>query len=132
MRKKKVQKDGTKHIKGSFSNLLSLANPLIDALEDDGKISLAELFMIAPRLVLIPKLIENVKGSLAEYKNLTAAEAKEVADFIKVEFSIPNEALEDHIETGLDLVVEGYDTVTRSIQWYAKAHKWVDDFKHIA
>lgn len=132
MRKKKVQKDGTKHIKASFSNLLSLANPILGALEDDGKISIAELFTIAPRLIMIPKLVENVKASLAEFKNLTAAEAKEVADFIKVEFSIPNEALEDHIETGLDLVVEGYETVTKSIHWYAKAHKWVDDFKHIA
>lgn len=120
---------GTTHIKASFKNLLFLAEPLISALEDDGKIAITELLAIAPRLITIPKLVEDVKGSLAEFKNLSAAEAKEVADYFKDAFSIPNKELEAHIERGLELVAEGYECVTKTINWYTEAHAWVNDFK---
>lgn len=120
---------GIEKIKASFKGLLSLVNPIIDAIADDGKIAITELFSIAPRLIVIPQLTEDVKASLNEFKNLTAAEAKEVSDYFKKEFDIPNDALEAHIEEGLDLLVEGYETVTSTIKWYGRAHKWVDDFK---
>lgn len=120
---------GIGKIKASFKGLLSLVNPVVNALADDGKIAITELFAIAPRLIIIPRLTEDVKASLNEFKNLTAAEAKEVSDYFKQEFDIPNDALEAHIEEGLDLLVEGYDTVTRTIKWYGRTHQWVEDFK---
>lgn len=120
---------GIEKIKASFKGLLSLINPIVEAIADDGKIAITELFAIAPRLIVIPQLTEDVKASLNEYRDLTAAEAKEVAEYFKQEFDIPNDALEAHIEEGLDLLVEGYETVTSTIKWYRRTHKWVEDFK---
>lgn len=130
---KKVAVVGTRgidNIKACFLDIFAITEPLADILED-GKVHYLEIFVLAPKLIKIPQLVEHAKKSLDEFKDLSAVEAKEISDFFKIHFDIPNEELEDHIEKGINLIANGYDLVIENINFYKEAEAWVNGFKNL-
>lgn len=123
-----MKKHGIENIKSTLKEVLHVAQPIIDALED-GKISLTELFSVAPRLMSIPKIVNSAKASLAELKDLDAEEIREIAIFFEKEFDIPQDDLEGKIEEAIFLLSDSYAVVADGIEVFQRWKSWAENIK---
>ncbi len=125
---KKNDSLGIDAIKNTFSSVLDLTHMLVKVL-DDGKVSIFELPQLAIGASAIPSIVENGKSALAEFKDLSPAESKKIQAFIKNNFVLDNKPLENHIESGIELLSNSYSFVTDGIDLYKDWDHWIKNFK---
>ncbi len=119
---------GVDTIKSVFAGIIGIADQVATIL-DDGKIELIELPQLAIVTTTIPGLVQTVKQALPEFKDLDATEAKEVADYIQLNFDIQNDDLEAVIEQAVHLVAESYDVIFRGIDAYRGWRNWASEIR---
>lgn len=103
---------GIETLKTTSVNILELGKTFADVFEDGKFNILTESFQLGKSLVSeLPAIIKNGKAALAELKDLTPAEAKELAAHIQQKFDIANDQIEAKIEHALDLIVKLYETI---------------------
>lgn len=94
---------GIENLKKVLAATLHLANR-VDQVTQDGFQPLTDLVALLPNLVDGVSLIKNGKDALAEFKELDATEKKEILAFVKAEFDIADDKLEDVVETAFEVI----------------------------
>lgn len=94
---------GTDHLKKGLKLAFDFAKQTAAIAE--GGIKWYELASYLDELLQLPDVIKDGKLILAEIKDLDPAEANELAEWVKVEFDIPDDKLEETIEQGLAMAV---------------------------
>jgi len=93
---------GILNLKKVVVAILHLANK-VDLVTRDG-IQWTDAVALFPNIVDGVALIKNGKDALAEFKELDAVEKAELLDFVKVEFDLADDKLEDVVETALGVI----------------------------
>lgn len=93
---------GTEKLKVVLKAVLHLANA-VDEVTQDG-FQVTDLVALLPNLLDGVSIIKNGKDALAEFKELDVLEKQEVLDFVKAEFDIADDKLEDVVETALGVI----------------------------
>ena len=96
-----------KETKEMLAAVFTLGNAVGKSLED-GKIGFDDFANFIPVLPKLGTAIANSDQIPKELKDLDKEEVEEIKAFIKEEFDISNDALEEMIEKGLDLIVTLY------------------------
>jgi hypothetical protein len=94
---------GVDNLKKVLVAVLHLANK-IDSITQDGFQPVSDLVALVPNLVDGVSIIKNGKDALAEFKELDVLEKQEVLDFVKVEFDLADDVLEDVVESALGVI----------------------------
>ena len=86
--------------------LLDLGNKVKDAIADDGKIDFGESMGIAMKAVGLVGIIKLLPEIRDELKNSTNADRLALVDLFKTEFDLPNDAAEQSVEQGIEVLVQ--------------------------
>ena len=101
-----------KETKEAVSFALQLGNALGSAL-DDGKLSWSDTPKFMGSIMAAPAAFSGIGSVPTELKDLDAAEKKELMDYVKSEFDIPDDKIEGLVEEGLALAVQTYNFVQK-------------------
>lgn len=94
-------KAGVSELKDVLAFGLALGMSVDQSLADDGKISLADLPKFLTAFMKAPSAFTGADKLGGELRDLDAAERQELQDFVKAEFHIANEKLEEVVEEAL-------------------------------
>lgn len=78
------------------------------AAKADGKIDLGDIGHLMLMVPHIQPAFEGVDKIPAEFKDLSAAEAQEIAEYIVKEFSVGDEKVAEIVNASLGLIISGY------------------------
>lgn len=99
---------GTKELKEILTLIAEIGNGLGAALED-GKLSLLDARHFIGALTASGKAFSGLDKALLELKDLDNKEVQELIDHIKAELDLPQDELEQRIESGFELLKKAYD-----------------------
>ncbi|NUN99079.1 MAG: hypothetical protein HUU01_00535 [Saprospiraceae bacterium] len=125
-----MQKLGIAKLKVLFAGILNLATTVSAALKDGAQFE--DLFVIVKQWPNVNLILQEAHAGWLELKDLDSIEAQELADFIALEFDIPNDQVEARIETGVRLVAKWYHQVEGATILFEETKDWVGTLKQAA
>lgn len=93
-----------KELKEVLSFAIALGNALGESLED-GELTISDLVNLWAPISSASDAIEGASKVLAEISELDDAKTKELNDFVKSKFDIPQDELEKVVEAGIGLAL---------------------------
>lgn len=93
---------GIEETKDILAFVMSLGNAVGQSL-DDGRMDITDLGNFLQVLTSAPEAISGSSQIAGELKDLSESEKEELLEFVKEEFDIPQDGLEEKIEKYLDL-----------------------------
>ncbi len=94
-----------KNVKLVLAALFSLSQAVDQAEQNDGKIDLKDLPLLAGPAMLMPGAIAGAKEALNEFKSASKEDRAELNKWIEVTYDISDDKLERKIEVVLEAVV---------------------------
>lgn len=94
---------GIENLKKVLAAVLHIANK-VDELTQDGFQLVPDSLALLPNLVDALSLIKNGRDAWLEFEELDVQERIEVVDFVKAEFDIEDDKLEEVVEVALDTI----------------------------
>lgn len=71
------------------------------------------------------EILSKGKAALAELKDVSEDEARELVDYFGVNFDLADDTLEQRIERGLEFIPRGYGLLKQNIEFYVEVKGWV-------
>lgn len=104
-----MQKQGIEVIKKALSVGLNVAQGVHNALADDNKISFWEGLGLTGKVFPIAEVINRRKELLEEIKDLDETEKGELAQWLKTQYQVPSEKVENTVHKALALFINLLD-----------------------
>ena len=102
----------TEETKDALTFVLRLGEGFANALED-GKLSFADFIHFAGAFQSVPAALSGAYSIPKELSDLTEDEARELIDWAKEEFDIPQDGIEEIVERGFELLFVLYQFLQR-------------------
>lgn len=113
---------GINNLKRVIAFLLMISFELADLIKN---FTLSKAVALGFRIAENQDLLSVGKIALAELKDLSVDESAEITAFIGVNFDLADDTLEQRIESGLELIPEGYALIKRNLAFFNKASSFV-------
>jgi len=97
---------GFKETKEGLTFVFALVKGITSALKDDGKITVGDLPHFLPSLLSVKGALEGIDKVPVEFKLASQAEADELKVWIKKEFDIPDDKMEQFIEDAFAVLLD--------------------------
>ena len=104
-----MQKFGTETIKKALSVGLNLAKGINIALADDNKISFWETVGLVGKTFPLAEVINNRKALVAELRDLDETEKADLANWVKTQYDIPADKVENTVHKAIALFIQMLD-----------------------
>jgi hypothetical protein len=117
---------GIDNLKKVFAFLLLTSSMILELVKNFtyGK-ALSLAFHIGENL----DILDAGKVALAEFRDLSVEETRELTAYLGDEFDLENDQLEQRIEDGIELIPEGYAHIKATIVYYEKVRRFVASWK---
>lgn len=122
----KTELYGIENIKKSFDVVIEVSEQVVSISKE---FNYRKLISFAFKLAEYGNIVDVLKESLNEFKDLSSVEAEMVADHFKDRFDIENETLEERIERGIDLIERGYQLAPLVIEYGGDVADYVGEWK---
>lgn len=94
-----------KELKELLSFVFALNDAVWKSLED-GQITFGDVVYLYETLKTAGPAIEGIDKIMAEFKNMTAEQREELMAFVREEFDLPNDTIEEIVEKAISIALD--------------------------
>jgi len=121
---------GIENLKILFTGILNFATSVGETLKDGAQFE--DLFVLIKQWPNLNIIIAQAPVGWAELKDLDPLESQELAEYISIQFDIPNDQVEQKIETGIRLASKWYFQYNNTVMLFEDTKDWAKTLKQAA